>query len=155
MKKLSTEAHAYLNDAFGIAERDMWFDRMTALFDGKEDEYNSRKVFTLHGIVPRPKDNWYMYKEPENWVIDCLELMLTTKGSQPDGFTPVCVEYPPYGVHYIDKMLGANVYHITMQDSGMRIILPHPSARLKCPTLIRTKRGRCPYVPQERSLMRT
>lgn len=111
MKKLSAEAHAYLNDKSLIAERDMWFGRMSALFDGAENEYNSRKVFTLHGIVPRPKDNAYLYTDPEDWVIDCLELMLMSKGSQPEGFTPVCVEYPPYGVHYIDKMLGANVYH--------------------------------------------
>ncbi len=110
MKKLSAEAHAYLNDKALIAERDMWFDRMTALFDGKEDEYNSRKVFTLHGIVPRPRDNWYLYTEPEDWIIDCLELMFTNKVTSEDGFTPVCVAYPPYGVHYIDKMLGANVH---------------------------------------------
>ena len=34
MKKLSAEAHAYLNDAALIAERDTWFDRMRDLFDG-------------------------------------------------------------------------------------------------------------------------
>ena len=110
MKKLSAEAHAYLNDAALIAERDTWFDRMRDLFDGKENEYNSKKVFTLHGIVPRPKDNSYLYTDPEGWVTDCLELMLTQKPTLTDGFTPVCVEFPPYGVHYIDRMLGANVH---------------------------------------------
>ncbi len=110
MKKLSAEAHAYLNDASLIAERDTWFARMSDLFDGKENDYNAKKVFTLHGIVPRPRDNSYLYTDPEDWVTDCLELMLTQRGTRPDGFTPVCVEYPPYGVHYIDKMLGAKVY---------------------------------------------
>ena len=110
MKKLSAEAHAYLNDPALIAERDLWFSRMRALFDKKEDQYNSRKVFTLHGIVPRPKDNGYLYTDPEDWVVDCLELMPAFGVPQQDGFSPVCVEYPPYGVHYIDKILGANVY---------------------------------------------
>ncbi len=111
MKKLSAEAHAYLNDTALIAERDMWFDRMRDLFDGRENEYNSKKVFTLHGTVPRPKDNSYLYTEPEDWITDCLELMYVHRPTLPDGFSPVCVEYPPYGVHYIDKMLGANVYY--------------------------------------------
>lgn len=111
MKKLSAEAHAYLNDAALIAERDAWFSRMSDLFDGKENEYNAKKVFTLHGIVPRPRDNSYLYTDPEDWVTDCLELMLTQRGAPVEGFTPVCVEYPPYGVHYIDKMLGAMVYY--------------------------------------------
>lgn len=109
MKKLSAEAHAYLNDESLIAERDMWFARMRDLFDGKENDYNSKKVYTLHGIVPRPRDNSYLYTDPEDWIIDCMELMLTQRATITEGFTPICVEYPPYGVHYIDKMLGANV----------------------------------------------
>lgn len=115
MKKISDEARAYLNDNNLIADRDMWFSRMTALFEGRDDPYNDRKVYTLHGIVPRPRDNSYLYTDPEGWIVDCLELMLTIKGTQPGGFTPVCVEYPPYGVHYIDKMFGANVYHYAGQ----------------------------------------
>ena len=109
MKRLSAQAYEYLNNEALIAERDMWFDRMSALFEGKENEYNANKVFTVHGIVPRPSDNDYMYSNPEDWVIDCLELMLTKKPTIADGFSPVCVEYPPYGVHYIDKMLGAKL----------------------------------------------
>ncbi len=110
MKKLSAEAHEYLNDKSLIAERDMWFSRMSSLFEGKKNEYNARKVFTLHGTFPRPKNNDYLYTDPEDWIIDCLELMLVKKPTLTDGFSPVCVEYPPYGVHYIDKILGANVY---------------------------------------------
>ena len=110
MKKLSAEAHAYLNDKSLIAERDMWFDRMTALFDGKEDEYNSRKVFTLHGIVPRPKNGSNLYTNPEDWVIECLEEMYIQRATIKDGFTPICISYPAYGVHYVDKILGGNVY---------------------------------------------
>lgn len=109
MKKLSAAAHEYLNDPALIAQRDLWFDRLRDLFDGKENAYNQKKVFTIHGIAPRPADESEMYTNPENWIIDCLELMLVHKPADMEGFSPVCVEYPPYGVHYIDKMLGTNV----------------------------------------------
>ena len=135
MKKLSSEAHEYLNNESLIAERDMWFSRMRDLFEGRENEYNCKKVFTLHGIVPRPRDNSYLYTAPEDWVTDCLELMLTQRGSGDEGFTPVCVEYPPYGVHYIDKMLGAKVYHHAGQWNAD--YLTSPIGSLEMPDLDR------------------
>lgn len=110
MKKLSAEAYAYLNDPALIAERDLWLSRLSAIFDRKEDEYNNRKVFTLHGIAPRPKNGSNLYTDPEDWVIECLEEMYTQRAKSQDGFTPVCISYPAYGVHYVDKILGGNVY---------------------------------------------
>ena len=58
MKKLSAEAHAYLNDASLIAERDMWFARLSDLFDGKENDYNAKRYslftasFPVQGTIP-------------------------------------------------------------------------------------------------------
>ena len=109
MKKLSAEAHAYLNDEALIAERDMWLSRMSDLFAGRENEYNSKKVYTLHGVVPRPKNGSDLYTNPEDWVIECLETMYAERRERPDGFTPICISYPAYGVHYVDKILGADV----------------------------------------------
>ena len=108
MKKLSPEAYRYLNDETLIAERDLWFDRMSDLYNGKDNEYLRHKVFTLHGMVAQHSSDLYL--DPENWMMESLELALTKRTTLTDGFTPICVEYPPYGVHYIDKMLGANVY---------------------------------------------
>ena len=42
-------------------------------------------------------------------MLESLEQTLNQRAPVADGFTPICVQYPPYGVHYIDKMFGANV----------------------------------------------
>lgn len=113
MKQLSLNAYTYLNDKALIAERDQWFDRMSDLFNRKENEYLQRKVFTLHGTVAMHGSN--LYADPENWILESLEQTLTHRSAFADGFSPICVEYPPYGVHYIDKMFGANVYYYAGQ----------------------------------------
>ena len=113
MKQLSLQAHEHLNDEALIAERDQWFDRMSDLFNGKDNEYLRHKVFTLHGMELKHRSN--MYSDPEAWFFECLELALTKKAAFADGFSPICVECRPYGVHYIDKMLGANVYNYAGQ----------------------------------------
>lgn len=113
MKQLSSKAYEYLNDEALIAQRDQWFERLSDLFNGNENEYLKRKVFTLHGTVAM--DGSDLYADPEGWMLRSLELTLTQRGPFAEGFTPICVEYPPYGVHYIDKMFGANVYHYAGQ----------------------------------------
>lgn len=115
MRKLSESAHAYLNDPALIARRDRWFDRMRDLFAGREEAYAMGKPYVLHGLVPRPQDNSALYTDPEDWVIDCLERIPQAELDDAQCFVPLCVEYPPYGVHYIDKMLGAHVYHYAGQ----------------------------------------
>ena len=107
---LTQTARDVLNDAARIARRDEWFKRMSALFDRSENAYNETHVFTLMGSVPRPADDGLAYTEPERWVEACLELIAAQPECTADRFAPECVEYPIYGVHFIDKMLGANVY---------------------------------------------
>ncbi len=111
MKQLSLQARSYLNDEALLAERDQWFDRMSDLFNGKDNEYLRRKILTLHGKVAKSKHGSDPYSDPETWMLESLELTLTQRTALADGFTPICVEYRPYGVHYIDKMFGANVYY--------------------------------------------
>ena len=107
---LDERTREILNDADRIARRDAWFVRLSAVFRGNADNYNSRKVFTLHGSVPRPRDDDLAYTEPEKWVEACLELIAAEPECASDRFAPVCVEYPIYGVHFIDRMFGARVY---------------------------------------------
>ncbi len=133
MKPLSLEAYKYLNDEALIAERDQWFGRMSDLFDGKENEYLRHKVFTLHGTVSMHGSD--LYADPEAWMLGSLELTLTQQASFADGFSPVCVEYPPYGVHYIDKMFGANVYYYAGQWNAD--YLKTPIGSLEMPDLDR------------------
>ncbi len=107
---LSEAARAVLNDEGRIARRDEWFSRMSDLFDGRKNPYNDRYVFTLRGIVPRPADRDLPYTEPERWVEECLELIAARPECTDNRFSPDCVEYPIYGVHFIDRILGANVF---------------------------------------------
>ncbi|MBE5786858.1 MAG: hypothetical protein E7324_04875 [Clostridiales bacterium] len=108
MKRISVFAYDKLNDAARIAKRDQWFARMEKLFAGRDED---PFVFTLDGVVPRPKDDKLAYTNPEEWVVQCLELLAAQPECTENRFSPDCVEYPIYGVHFIDKMLGAHVYN--------------------------------------------
>ena len=97
-----------LNDKNLIAKRDEWFAKLQDHYDGK---YSDPRAFVIYGALARGKSD--PYKEPEKWVDECLEDIAKNKaeaGLNDDRFVPVCVEYGIYGVHYIDKILGANVY---------------------------------------------
>jgi len=133
MRKLSAATHAILNDPERIARRDIWFSRMENLFAGTPDTYNDQYIFTLCGSVPRPSDDMLAYTEPEEWILQCLELIAAQPECTNNRFAPVCVEYPIYGVHFIDKIFGAEVY----QDSGQwyNHYLTTPIGELQMPNL--------------------
>ena len=107
MPVLSPLAFERLNDQKRIAIRDQWFARMEKLFAGQDED---PFVFTLEGVVPRPKDDQLAYTNPEEWVIQCLELLAAQPECTENRFSPDCVEYPIYGVYFIDRMFGAHVY---------------------------------------------
>ncbi len=91
-----------------IQKRDQWFARLESLFRGT---YREPYVFSLAGVLARGRSD--PYKEPEKWVDECLRDIEETKCDavfNDRTFVPVCVEYGIYGVHYIDRILGANVY---------------------------------------------
>ena len=98
-----------LNDKRLIEKRDQWFDRLQSVFDGV---YDKPFAFVVDGVLARGKSD--PYKEPERWVDECLEDVAINKAEKilnDDKFVPVCIEYGIYGVHYIDKILGANVFY--------------------------------------------
>ena len=130
---ISKKAHDILNDSKRIGERDLWFERLSDLFRGGNDEYNRRKVFTLSGTVPRPADYGLAYTEPERWIEQCIELAAERQESGKDNFSPVCVEYPIYGVHFIDRILGAHVFE--KKDQWNADYLTTPIGSLEYPDL--------------------
>lgn len=132
---LSETARAVLNDAGRIARRDEWFSRMTDLFDGNRNDYNDRYAFTLMGSVPRPEDMDMAYTQPEKWVEACLELLAAEPEFTGNRFAPGCVEYPIYGVHFIDRMFGARVYYYA--DQWNADYLNTPVGSLEMPDLER------------------
>lgn len=102
---LSEEAKLILNDPERIKRRDEWFSRLSDLFDGRNNEYSDRYVFTLTGAsayAGMPSD-----RECVNWALDKLAKMPEFTGNR---FCPLCIEYNPMGVHFIDYLFGANVY---------------------------------------------
>ncbi len=97
-----------LDDESLIAKRDFWFEKLSDLFRGK---YADGKAFALNGVLAVGKSD--PYREPEKWVEECLIDIAENKATailNDKMFVPVCVEYGIYGVHYIDKILGADVY---------------------------------------------
>lgn len=102
------ELFEILSDKKLVEKRDEWFAKLKGHYDGK---YNEKRAFVIHGALARGISD--PYKEPEKWVDECLEDIAKNKATailNDNRFVPVCVEYGIYGVHYIDKILGANVY---------------------------------------------
>ena len=167
---ISRFAYEKLNDPDRIRERDLWFSRLSHLFAGEADEYNSRYVFTVYGVTPWPRgtsikadeditrekyDSELMeltqalpgysgeeaqarlqamrstlgrarafdrdgeammnvptiaYDEPKRYIEESLEKIALMPRSHENRFVPYCAEYGIYGVHFIDRMLGADVF---------------------------------------------
>ena len=107
---LSRKAREILNREDLVQQRDLWFQRLQNLFSSQPDDWNDRYLFSLDGIVAHCDVD--PYTEPEHWMEACLENLAARYEVLEDktSFRPLCVEYSNYGVHYIDKMLGANVY---------------------------------------------
>lgn len=111
---LSEKARRILNDPNRIARRDIWFQRLSRLFDGAPDAFLNEHVMTVGGIVGRCSSFDKPYEDPKGCVLEYLEnlaLQLENETEEPNRFVPPCVEYPAYMVHFIDKLLGADVYY--------------------------------------------
>lgn len=97
-----------LNEAALVAQRDRWFDRLQGVFDGT---YREPIAFVLDGV--RGRGVCDPYAEPERWVDECMADIAANRAAlaaNEEKFVPVCVEFGLYGVHYIDRIFGSNVY---------------------------------------------
>ncbi len=103
---MNPETITRLKDEHLLEIREMHFARLENLYAGKQLDY----VFVLNGILGHSKSNPYL--EPIKWLEECLDSLLdyTEKAKDTDVFRPLVIEFGPYGVHFIDKILGANVY---------------------------------------------
>jgi len=110
MAVLSPAAHAALNAPARIAERDMWFSRLQNLFEGKSDPYNDSHVFTLNGVFGRAPET-LAYKDPEAYIAAMLEDLAGRDSGGAQGFVPYTVSWPIYGVHFVDRIFGADVFY--------------------------------------------
>ncbi len=96
-----------LNDPALLAARDRGFAHLEGVFSGRAPD---RPVF-VNGVNAAPA-GIDPYEEPEAWVEAALDCLADGAEALLDAgvFRPLCVEYGPYGVHYVDRMFGANVY---------------------------------------------
>ena len=94
-----------LNAERYIRAREVWFDKLEALYDGK----SSGPIY-LWGIVFFPPED--PYTDLEGWMDAALEMIPNHIESIMDEtvFRPLAIEFPIYGVHFIDKIFGSNVF---------------------------------------------
>ena len=86
--------------------RDAHITRLQRLFTGATPE----QPFYLLGLTgSSPAD---LYTEPERWVAEALQSLADQSERLRDErvFRPLCLEFNPYGVHFVDRIFGARVW---------------------------------------------
>ena len=104
---MKASVYEILNDPKLIARKEKIFERLQDFYDGKQTE----KTLNLNGTVffPAGVDP---YTEPEKWVDAALTMMAEHAeriSADEEILRPLCIEFGPYGVHFVDKILGAEV----------------------------------------------
>ena len=103
---LESNTKKLLNDEIYIAAREEWFSKLDGLYNGKKQSPPVR----LWGKAFFPPVD--PYSNIEGYVAAALEMMPADIDSIMDTevFRPLCFEFGLYGVHFIDKILGAQVF---------------------------------------------
>jgi len=127
---ISKRAHEILNRRDLIEKRDLWYERLQNVFDGTLNEWNQENTFGIMGIWG--KSSCDPYQEPERWVESCLEDLAEHYAVLENEiyFRPLGINLGVlYETHYIDKMLGAEVFH--QDDQWYSRYLTTPVGELK------------------------
>lgn len=105
---MNPTTHRILNNPALLAARERQFARLSALYAGER----LAEPFYLYGV--RGKAEADPYTEPERWLDQALDDLAAQADLLRDErvFRPLVIEFGPYGVHYIDKMLGADVFEL-------------------------------------------
>jgi hypothetical protein len=105
---IDLQTRAALCDPALLATRERHMVQLQALFAGQPP---GRALF-LKGV--RGKGASDPYVEPERWVEEALDDLATRAEALRDAdvFRPLALEFGPYGVHFIDKILGAEVLNL-------------------------------------------
>lgn len=106
MYRISDKASSILNSQDLLEKSAAKFSELNSIFQGKIPD----QPFALSGICGCSGTDPYCY--PEQWTIGVLENLAVQaeKVADPYVFRPLCIEYGIYGVHLIDKILGAEVF---------------------------------------------
>ena len=123
---------AILCDAALLEVQNKHFARMGALFAGQALE----RLFVMCGTYRTGTAD--LYKEPEIWVDQTLDALAGVASflDDPDVFRPLVVNPWPYGVHFIDRLLGALVYELDGERESWQVqMLQAPVGELQPPDL--------------------
>ncbi len=108
--------------------RELWLGRLTDLFNNKVG-----KPFFINGIATYTEDfddNW------EDWLGSSLKYLNdeSEKAFDENVFRPVCINFNPHGVHFIDYFFGADVFRL--EDNSWQVHpLETPIGSLEKPNL--------------------
>jgi len=118
-----------LRDPVLVAVRDEHFSRLERLFAG---EALDRPLF-LCGIAEVTEDDG---PEWEAWLDGALGRLAqhVERACDRAVFRPLCMNYNPHGVHFIDDLFGADVFR--MEDGSWQVhYLPTPVGELRRPDI--------------------
>ena len=97
-----------MSEALLCQKRDEWFSRLQDFFDGREVYPQG---FRMHGSAAWGAVD--ICTEPEAWVDACLEDIAGNRATDvlnDEKFVPVCLWCWIYGVHFMDKIMGGELY---------------------------------------------
>jgi hypothetical protein len=129
-RKVSTKAT--LNEPALLAARQAHITRLQALYDGER----LNQVFVLAGIAGRGQAD--LFQEPERWVEEALADLAEKAERVLDQavFRPLVIEPGElYGVHFVDKILGAPVFELDQKANWQAHYLESPIGELQMPDL--------------------
>lgn len=114
-----------------LAAREAHFARLRALFEGQ----TLPVPFTVSGTYGRAECD--PYEEPERWVEQALDDLAARADVllDPGVFRPLVIEFGPYGVHFVDRMLGAEVFDLDGTPNWQVRCLDTLVGTLKAPSL--------------------
>jgi hypothetical protein len=124
---LNSDTIQILSDAALIQAREKHFDRMRSLFAGKLSDL----PFVLNGRTGCAKTSFY--EDPEIWVEEALDDLAEHADQllDPHVFRPQVIETWLYGVHFVDKILGAHVYDLDGTNNWQAHYLATPIGQLQ------------------------
>lgn len=130
---LSEKTREILNRPDLIEKRDRWFERMDKVFRGEYTEWNSRNVLCVGGATAGiAYDPAVPARQRVETALEAAAQYASVLENEVF-FRPLTVEYAAYGVHYIDKLLGAEVSFYAGQWYSKYLTTPIGS--LKMPAL--------------------
>lgn len=124
-------AKGVLCDPDLVAARGRWFERLESVFRGNHQE----SPFYVSGTYGFGSVNHF--EQPTLWIQQAIDSLAEHVDKLRDArvFRPLVVEFGCYGVHFVDKILGADVYDLDGNRNWQVHYLDTPVGELRYPDL--------------------